>query len=298
MLPRCKMFPTLEKRRRFDDFGEIIIPERFVRVMEEDLDFNITNETNKSINILTKKRKWGGVSNNVQIRENIDKDIYIPSKIVVNEEKIMIKCSVRYIDMEGLHDGKSLKTIIPMVNPRKLVLIHSNQETRNNMMTIFKALVSFTNDIYSPQQGEILKIGIGLNSYNLKLSDDIINTLRWKKLGDYNVSHVIGKLKLCTSSVPNETDLPTLDVLPMNSNLKNIPQFHPLFVGDVKLAHVKRLLQEQGHVAEFIGEGMLLCDGLVTVKKIVGDKVILEGGISQEFYDVRKIVYDSIVEFL
>ncbi|QSL66962.1 hypothetical protein MERGE_001349 [Pneumocystis wakefieldiae] len=257
MLPRCKMFPTLEKRRRFDDFGEIIIPEKFVRVMEEDLDFNITNETNKSINTLTKKRKWGGVSNNVQIKENIDKDIHIPSKIVVSEEKIMIKCSVRYIDMEGLHDGKSLKTIIPMVNPRKLVLIHSNQETRNNMMTTFKAL-----------------------------------------LGDYNVSHVIGKLKLCTSSVPNETDLPTLDVLPMNPDLKSIPQSHPLFVGDVKLAHVKRVLQEQGHVAELIGEGMLLCDGLVTVKKIVGDKVILEGGISQEFYDVRKIVYDSIVEFL
>ncbi|QSL65526.1 hypothetical protein MERGE_002839 [Pneumocystis wakefieldiae] len=189
--------------------------------------------------------------------ENIDKDIHIPSKIVVSEEKIMIKCSVRYIDMEGLHDGKSLKTIIPMVNPRKLVLIHSNQETRNNMMTTFKAL-----------------------------------------LGDYNVSHVIGKLKLCTSSVPNETDLPTLDVLPMNPDLKSIPQSHPLFVGDVKLAHVKRVLQEQGHVAELIGEGMLLCDGLVTVKKIVGDKVILEGGISQEFYDVRKIVYDSIVEFL
>ncbi|KAG5513457.1 hypothetical protein PMAC_000888 [Pneumocystis sp. 'macacae'] len=295
MSPRFKMFPTLEKRRRFDDFGEIIVPEKFFRVTEEDLEFNINNELNKSINSMTKKRKWTGVPNNIE-DGNIDKDVNIPSKTIITEEKILIKCSVRYIDMEGLHDGKSLKTIIPMVNPRKLVLINSSQEARDNMMATCRSLTSFTDDIYSPFQGEILKIGIKLNSYNLKLSDDIINTLRWKKLGDYNISHVIGKLKLSTD--PTEIDLPILEILPMHSNIRNVPQSHPLFVGDVKLTKVKQFLQEQGHIAELIGEGILLCDGLVTVKKIGGGKVILEGGVSQEFYDVRKIVYDSIVEFL
>ncbi|CCJ29043.1 unnamed protein product [Pneumocystis jirovecii] len=295
MSPRFKMFPTLEKRRRFDDFGEIIIPEKFFRIIEEDLEFNANNELNKSINTMTKKRKWAGISNNIQ-NGNIDKDINVPSKTIITEEKILIKCSVRYIDMEGLHDGKSLKTIIPMVNPRKLVLINSTQEAKDNMMATCRSLTSFTNDIYSPLQGEVLKIGIKLNSYNLKLSDNIINTLRWKKLGDYNVSHVIGKLKL--SADFTETNLPILEILSTHSNIRNIPQSHPLFVGDVKLTQVKQLLQDQGHVAELIGEGVLLCDGLVTVRKIGGGKVILEGGVSQEFYDVRKIVYDSIVEFL
>lgn len=297
MLPRYRMFPTIEKRRRFDDFGEIIMPEKFVRVTEEDLEFNMSNDFNKSTNNTTKKRKWIGTFNSSQIRENTDNDFFVPSKTVIVEEKIIIKCSVRYIDMEGLHDGKSLKTIIPMVNPRKLVLIHSSQEARDNMMATCKTLTSFTDNVYSPSQGEVLKIGIKLNSYNLKLSDDIINTLKWKKLGDYNVSHVVGKLELSTESNSTEATLPTLEVL-STPNFKNVPQTHPLFVGDVKLAHVKQFLQEQGHVAELIGEGVLLCDGLVTVKKIGGGKVILEGGVSQEFYDVRKIVYDSIAEFL
>ncbi|KAG4303863.1 hypothetical protein PORY_002717 [Pneumocystis oryctolagi] len=297
MSPRSKMFPTIEKRRKFDDFGEIIVPEKFLRITEEDLELNINNELNKPISNVTKKRKWSGVSNNMQIKDT-DKDINIPSKMVITEEEIAIKCSVRYIDMEGLHDGKSLKTIIPMINPRKLVLINSSQEAKDNMMATCKALTSFTNDIYSPLRGEVLKIGIKLNSYNLKLSDDIINTLRWKKLGDHNVSHVIGKLKLPVDSNSIETGLPTLEVLSTYSNIKNAPQSHPLFVGDVKLTQVKQSLQERGHIAELIGEGILLCDGLVTVKKIGGGKVVLEGGVCQEYYDVRKIVYDSIVEFL
>ncbi|KAG4302664.1 hypothetical protein PCK1_001019 [Pneumocystis canis] len=293
MSPRCKMFPTLEKRRRFDDFGEIIMPEKFICVAGEDLELNINNELNKLVNNPSKKRKWTGTSIGIQIEDN-NKDIDIPNKTVLVEEKTIIKCSVRYIDMEGLHDGKSLKTIIPMINPRKLVLIHSSQEARNNMMTTCKALASFTNDIYLPSRGEILKIGIKVNSYNLKLSDDIIHTLRWKKLGDYNVSHVIGKLKFPMNSVCSETEFPILEVLSTHPNFRNI-QSHPLFVGDVKLTHVKQFLQDQGHVAELIGEGILLCDGLVTVKKIGCDKVILEGGISEEFYDVRKIIYDSII---
>lgn len=45
----------------------------------------------------------------------------MPSKVVSFEARIGIQCSLKFIDMEGLSDGKSVKTILQHVNPKKLV---------------------------------------------------------------------------------------------------------------------------------------------------------------------------------
>jgi hypothetical protein len=44
-----------------------------------------------------------------------------PSKYIQEEINVDLKCSIFYVDMEGLHDGRAIKTIIPSLNPRRVV---------------------------------------------------------------------------------------------------------------------------------------------------------------------------------
>lgn len=44
-----------------------------------------------------------------------------PSKFVSETHAVHMRCGLYYIDMEGLNDGRAVKTIVPQVNPRRLV---------------------------------------------------------------------------------------------------------------------------------------------------------------------------------
>ncbi len=59
----------------------------------------------------------------------VDSDIYQkqkahlepPSKFVTSEVEVQMACRLLFVDMEGLNDGRAVKTIVPKVDPRKLV---------------------------------------------------------------------------------------------------------------------------------------------------------------------------------
>ncbi|KAG4216691.1 hypothetical protein PC116_g34828, partial [Phytophthora cactorum] len=98
---------------------------------------------------------------------------------------------------------------------------------------------------------------------------------------------------------------PTLDVLPSNmaSAARSIAQ--PLHVGDLRLADLRKAMQQSGHTAEFRGEGTLLVDGSVVVRKTTAGRIDVEsiglptdGGPATQlggtFYAVKKTVYESL----
>ena len=60
----------------------------------------------------------------------------------------------------------------------------------------------------------------------------------------------------------------------------------PLHVGDLRLADLRKILQSAGHTAEFRGEGTLLVDGLVAVRKGGTGRIEVEGG-GMTFPDIR-----------
>ena len=77
----------------------------------------------------------------------------------------------------------------------------------------------------------------------------------------------------------------------------------PLHVGDLRLADLRRAMQGSGHQAEFRGEGTLLIDGTVAVKKTGEGRIEVESvglplGMSGRgrgtFYEVRKVIYDNL----
>lgn len=57
-----------------------------------------------------------------EMSSGIDKVIREPpSKFVSSEVEIQLACRLLFVDMEGLNDGRAVKTIVPQVNPRKMV---------------------------------------------------------------------------------------------------------------------------------------------------------------------------------
>lgn len=44
-----------------------------------------------------------------------------PHRFVTETRKVALRCSVFVLDMEGCADGRALKALVPLMNPRKLV---------------------------------------------------------------------------------------------------------------------------------------------------------------------------------
>ena len=51
-----------------------------------------------------------------------------PSKFVTTTVEVQLACRLLFVDMEGLNDGRAVKTIVPQVNPRKMVLTYAISE--------------------------------------------------------------------------------------------------------------------------------------------------------------------------
>ncbi|EEB08093.1 cleavage factor two Cft2/polyadenylation factor CPSF-73 [Schizosaccharomyces japonicus yFS275] len=303
---KFKMFPYVEKRRRFDDYGEILRQEDFA--MEERTAGIVEGEENEDYapaHESTGKRKWAEV-NNGQISENqLNEDMPdVPSKIVTTTRYLKISCQVAFIDMEGLHDGRSLKTIIPQVNPRRLVLIHATDEERADMKKTCAALTAFTKDVYCPDYKEVVNVSIDVNSFNMKLSDELVKSLIWKKLGNYEVAHLMAKIRMpenvdeeaeeSKEPVDPKDNLPILDSLKTQQDFALAPRAAPIFVGNVRLAALRKTLMDQGISVELKGEGVLLCGGIVAIRKLDNGRIVIEGGISNRFFEIRKTIYDTL----
>ena len=74
------------------------------------------------------------------------------------------------------------------------------------------------------------------------------------------------------------------------STIKN----NPLAIGDIKLSELKRILLEKyehsDYKIEFKGEGVLVINESVSIKKFGEGDVIIDGKPSKLYYEVREIV--------
>jgi cleavage and polyadenylation specificity factor subunit 2 len=122
---RFRMFPYVEKKRRVDEYGETVDVAMWLRkgrVFEEEAE---TDETKDF-----KRRKQAEDEAKVIIypklqflchklsRQAIQEP---PSKFVTSRVEVQMACRLLFVDMEGLNDGRAVKTIVPQVNPRKMV---------------------------------------------------------------------------------------------------------------------------------------------------------------------------------
>ena len=390
---RDTMFPFVTKRRRGDDFGDLIKPEDYLRAEERDeTDGQDIRETSGKETGLGNKRKWGdsgiqtssggrgssGKNKRRQLGANQNSDgktngtnglgnangldhpgdeslsegsetesedeAYVPSKLTFQTDTVQSNLRIAYVDFAGLHDQRSLSMLIPLIQPKKLVLIGGNEsDTQYLADNCRQNLVAQStdssgraiDDIFTPVNGQTVSASVDTNAWTVKLSESLAKRLHWQNVRGLGIVTLMGRLAASTADEQPQAELhrkrrkllkneaedtevveepsspakasnivPTLDVLPTSMKAATRSVAQPLHVGDLRLADLRKILQSTGHAAEFRGEGTLLIDGLVAVRKSGTGKIEIENGymtpelrpreLEGPFYAVRRQIYEGL----
>ncbi|KAI1431899.1 beta-lactamase-like protein [Xylaria sp. CBS 124048] len=363
---RDRWFPHPVRRKRDDEYGEVIRPEDFLRAEEREDDGVEMDQSGKGDNhdYLGKKRKWDDASpsnknhgshnhkrpallRNIAdefqmtthddgIDEELDgipddpsETVNGPSKLVVTTEKMAVKLQIDFVDFAGIHDKRSLHMLIPLIQPRKLILVGgSSEDTMTLASDCRKLMAEGSIDIYTPNLGAVVDASVDTNAWVVKLSPALVKQLKWQSVRGLSIATITGRLlaipkQLSRSSnddspnkrvkredsqsgEPAESAVePTLDILPKNMASATRSVAQPLHVGDLRLADLRKAMQQSGHTAEFRGEGTLLVDGAVVVRKTATGRVDVEsiglpigGGPASQlggtFYAVKRTIYENL----
>jgi len=222
-----------------------------------------------------------------------------------------------------------------------------------------------TREIYTPGVGEILNVSEVTNMYKINLTDALLSSLTFSRLGEYDLAYLVGQVQIpvgstapvlsmpavgnqelggvkrltvgagdamiedqpqpasassqqqhqqglleqaAPSTAPLTTDMTTIAATTSTAvsiqqqqqqqqQLEMLAREHqPVFVGDIRLTEFKnRVLKQAGIEAEFMGEGVLVCNGVVAVRKVEETgQILLEGSpMSNDYYEVRRLLYSQ-----
>jgi cleavage and polyadenylation specificity factor subunit 2 len=113
---RFRMFPHVEKKRRVDEYGETVDVGMWLRkgkVLEEADKDDKTEE--------------------IQVEDVPKAHQDPPSKFISSQVEVQLACRLLFVDLEGLNDGRAVKTIVPQINPRKMVCCFGADDTTTLM---------------------------------------------------------------------------------------------------------------------------------------------------------------------
>jgi cleavage and polyadenylation specificity factor subunit 2 len=381
---RRRWFPFVSKRKRVDEWGDVIRPEDYLRAEERDDAYGeILGDLGKQgETTLGQKRKWGeatkiqpGPSGREQANgvnglsprarrnsaestsdvnmdgfdsddeespenETEDRDIQGPRRLILDDAMVELNCRLTFLDYSGLHDKRSLQMLIPLIRPRKLILVAGDEEETVSLAEECRSLLTTRDgpesaDIFTPKIGEVVDASVDTNAWVVKITPELYRNIRWQTVKGLGVMAITGNLKRIeldepVSEVPtkkikieddkaNATDgrtvgtdatpvAPSLDIVPANMATAARTHGQPLHVGDLRLAEFRRKMQEFGLTAEFRGEGMLLIDHMVIVRKTGTGKIEIEmAGIDVDsdepnkhfrkpssFYAVKNKIYEGL----
>ncbi|KAI0015775.1 beta-lactamase-like protein [Xylariomycetidae sp. FL0641] len=361
---RDRMFPHPVRRKRNDDYGELIRPEDFLRAEERDVgdraEADLSGKGDSHEN-LGKKRKWDDATNpgkhqgsNMSKRPHLARTVSEDPEVAANEDVVedeldgvpddpeddaaagpsklvttttqtmTIKSQIEFIDFSGIHDKRSLHMLIPLIQPRKLILIGGSQDETLTLATDCKKLLAEGSmDIYTPSMGSMIDASVDTNAWVVKLAPALVKQLRWQNVRGLSIATVTGRLlalqkeqdDLANKRLKMEEQAPeaskeaplepTLDIVPTNMASATRSAAQPLHVGDLRLADLRKAMQQSGHTAEFRGEGTLLIDGSVVVRKTTTGRIDVEsiglpmdGGPATQlggtFYAVKRTIYENL----
>ncbi|KAI0048061.1 hypothetical protein FA95DRAFT_1558455 [Auriscalpium vulgare] len=296
---RFRMFPYIEKKRRVDEYGEVLDVAQWLRKGK------IMEEAEEDDDAKEKKR---------QEEESKKVPAEPPSKYVATIVEVQLACRLLFIDLEGLNDGRATKTIIPKVNPRKMIIVHAPSSATDAFIESCSNIRAMTKEIYAPKFGETVQIGQNTNSYSISLSDQLLASIKMSRFEDNEVGFVTGRITTSSGSVipvlepaavATPAPIATITAQPRTLGARPTQRLpHSTMIGELKLTALKARLAAIGVQAELVGEGVLICgegarrgmssDDLtdsVAVRKSGRGQVEVEGTVSEVYYKVRREIY-------
>ena len=269
----------------------------------------------------------------------------LPSKLSVKEISVELHVRLGYVDFSSLHDQRSLSMLLPLIQPQKLVLTCGSEADIQWLATDYTeklqpATDSMKQQVFTPSNGEMVDASVDTNAWTVNLSQSLTKELHWQNVRGLGVVTLTGHLaaaspnsavaenlqdrkrqKLLKASpelkaepdqegatISRETALPPLlDTIPGNLAAATRTVAQPLHVGELRLADLRKFLHAEGHTADFRGEGTLMIDDLVAVRKTDSGKIEVEGGsmslpapyrrsmvMEGPFHAVRRRIYEGL----
>ncbi|CBQ73226.1 conserved hypothetical protein [Sporisorium reilianum SRZ2] len=287
---RYRLFPAIERKRLVVGFGEVTDVARWLsrRRALEAAESAAADPLSESAALTAEaKRKQLAA-------EEERAAAAIPSKYITEHVHVPLACRVAYIEMGGLNDGRALKTLIPQLHPRRLVMVNGDKRTNADMLGVLGAIKTLTRDVYAAGWMQSVQIGQVTSAYTVQLGEALLAGLELSRFEEFEVAHVRALVRRAVGedgveSVPvleteaasaavedEDTDQRTLDALATSGILKPSPPTvqatrlpaptaapvqGTLFIGDLKLNTLKTLLASTPYrlPADFAGEGMLVC---------------------------------------
>jgi cleavage and polyadenylation specificity factor subunit 2 len=253
-----------------------------------------------------------------------------PAKTVYQHSTVTVYARIAFVDYMGLHDKRSLEMLIPLIQPRKLILVGGMKEETTSLAAECRNLLagkdvgdrSAVVDIFTPKNGETVDASVDTNAWVVKLSNNLVRRLKWQHVRSLGVVALTAQLKppeidvaedevaesinkkqklletepdtvstpvngLNDSSVSKADAYPILDVLPASIAAGTRSMARALHVGDLRLADLRKLMIAAGHKAEFRGEGTLLIDGMVAIRKSSTGTIEVEASVQSSASDRR-----------
>jgi cleavage and polyadenylation specificity factor subunit 2 len=261
-----------------------------------------------------------------------------PVKAVFSQTTVRLELRIAFVDFSGLHDKRSLQMLIPLIRPRKLILIGGEEQETAALAADCQQLLRLegedatdhSTDIFTPMVGHTVDASVDTNAWTVKLSKPLLKRLHWQNVRGLGVVALTGRLRAAdqeeteeehsnkkqkTANVKSEeapgddkleangvVGTPILDLVNIGISAGSRVVAQPIHVGDIRLADLRRSLQAANYTAEFRGEGTLVINNLVAVRKSATGRIELEGLVSlgamgrpdSTFSDTKRKVYDML----
>lgn len=284
------MFPYVEERMKWDEYGEVIRPE----------DYIIGETATTEENISTEKL----VAESDQLQDVSE----VPTKCIAVTVTLDINASIQYIDFEGRTDGESMRKILSQIKPRQLVLIHGTEEATDSLADYCRSTAGLVQgSVFTPSIGEVIDATTESHIYQVKLKDYLVSALEFAKARDAELAWIDGCIKFTDldADINVQTDdmddeikpsvvrgqaglekVPCLEALPQTQ----VPGHMAVYINEPKLSDFKMVLLQEGIQAEF-SAGALVCNDTIAVRRNEAGRMQLEGAISKDYFKVRDLLY-------
>ncbi|KHN82608.1 putative cleavage and polyadenylation specificity factor subunit 2 [Toxocara canis] len=317
------VFPYIEEKTRWDDYGEIIRPEEYMIADTSIVPHTTTERVSETV-------PGTPGSENGQTVPHFEEREW-PTKCISQITKMEVLCKVEFIDFEGRSDGESIKKILSQIKPKQLIIVHGSAAATRHLAQYAAESGCVQGKIFTPRLGEIVDATIESHIYQVTLSDALMSSLIFQTVKDAELSWLdarISKRKAITGATSavdetgaeregtsnegepmeqdqdreqqQETDdgerlsnkkaasADTFCLEPMPSS--NIPSHQAVFVNDPKLSDMKQLLMANGFHAEF-SSGVLYINNVASIRRNEAGRFHVEGCACEDYYKIRDIVY-------
>lgn len=191
-----RMFPFTNKRRRIDDYGEVIKVQDFIRANERP-EGNESGMNKDSSTKIGETKKWSQEDYGGETQKlDRSSDKAQPIRIVKTEVELKVLCCVNFIDFEGLVTERSLGMLIPQIRPKKLIMLPGDSEM-SVTEEFYNGLAQDEGieEVIRAPPNQIVKGSMNSYPFSVRIAPELEGLLKWQKiLGDYSVAHITGKL--------------------------------------------------------------------------------------------------------